>query len=58
MTLEELYNNTRAVAKNYYSYFNMLRRTIDNGNLNFARFKTKLEINIQDRLSIKKEFSF
>ncbi len=58
MTREALYNNTRAVVKNYYSYFNMLRRTIDNGNLDFARFKTKLGINLLDRLSIKNEFSF
>ena len=58
MTREELYNNTRAVAKEYYSYSNMLKRTIDNGNLDFTRFKTKLELNILDWLSIKNEFGF
>lgn len=58
MTPEELYNNTKAVVNNYYSYFNMMGRTIDNGNLDFTRFKTKLGINLIDRLSIKNEFSY
>jgi len=58
MTPEELYNKTRDVAMNYYSYSNLLRRTFDNNKLNLSRFKTKLCLNWTDRNSIKKEFNF
>jgi radical SAM superfamily enzyme YgiQ (UPF0313 family) len=58
MTSEELYNNTRSLVKNYYSYNNMFRRTLDNEKLDFTRFRTKLNLNLIDRISIKKEFDF
>ena len=58
MTKEELYNNTRAVAKDYFSFSNMFRRSLDNKKLDYSRFKTKLGLNWTDRQSIKKEYNF
>ncbi len=58
MTKEELYNNTRAVAKDYFSFSNMFRRSLDNKKLDYSRFKTKFGLNWIDRQSIKKEYNF
>ncbi|MCD6237200.1 MAG: B12-binding domain-containing radical SAM protein [Thermoplasmata archaeon] len=58
MSREELFNKTCEVAKAYYSFFNISQRIVDNEKLDFSRFKTKLWLNLIDRISIKDEFRF
>ena len=59
MSREELFYKTREVAKTYYSYTNVMRRTFESSTLDSSRRINKLGHNLlYDRNFIKREYGF
>ena len=59
MTSKELYEKTRMVAKNFYSFKNSVQRIFNNKNLDFSGLINKFWHNfLYDRNFIKREYQF